>query len=120
MTEELKSKIIAFFENCEKFFGKMIEIKEAISNNQLNFDRHFTTFAYTEFILTKVYARISGGRVTFEGDKLYYEISIDNLLIFNELNENEFEFIESCSAMVYRRTKIRMIEIETNRPRNIF
>jgi hypothetical protein len=110
MTEELKIKTLNFLENWEKFRGKTIEIKSALSSNQLNFDRHFTSFAYTEFVLQRVYARISGGRVTFASEKLYYEISIDNLLIFNELNENEFEFMEKYSETVYRKTHLKITE----------
>jgi hypothetical protein len=106
MTEELKSKLIFFFENCEKFYGKMVVIKSAISSNQLNFDRHFTSFAYIEFTLNKVYSRISGGRATFEGEKQYYELGLDYIVQFEELEANQFEFIEKYSETVYRKTNL--------------
>lgn len=108
MTSELKSKLIFFFENCEKFYGKTIEINSAISSNQLNFDRHFTSFSYLEFELINIRTRTSGGRATFAGEKLYYEIGIDHLTSFEELNENEFEFIEKYSEQIYRKTNIKI------------
>ncbi len=109
MTEDLKSKIIFFFENCEKFYGKTIEIKSAISSNQLNFDRHFTSFSYLEFDLVKISTRISGGRATMEGGKQYYEIGLDYLIHFEEIGENQFEFIEKYSETIYRKTTLTIV-----------
>jgi hypothetical protein len=110
MTDELKIKTLNFLENCEKFYGKTIEIKSALSSNQVNFDRHFTSFAYTEFVLQMIYTRISGGRVNFAGEKLYYEICLDHLISFEEINANEFQWLEKYSEKVYRKTNLKIIE----------
>ena len=108
MTEELKNKLITFYQECEKFYGFKIEISEAISTNSLNFDRHFTTFSNTEFILTRFNWRISGGRIMFESEKLNYEIASDRITKFTEFEQNEFEFIEMYSETVFRKTTIKI------------
>jgi hypothetical protein len=104
MTENLKTRIIAFFENGAQFYGKKVAMKEAISTNVLNFDRHFTSFSYLEFDLVSISTRISGGRASFAGEKQYYEIGLDYLVYFEEIGENQFEFIEKYSETVYRKT----------------
>lgn len=82
----------------------MIEIKSAISSNQLNFDRHFTSFSYLEFDLVNISTRISGGRANFAGERQYYEDGLDYLVHFEEIGENQIEFIEKYSETVYRKT----------------
>lgn len=108
LSEELKSKIIHFVESCEKYHGKKVRFREAISTNQLNFDRHFTTFNASEFILEKVFWRISGGRIIFDGKESYYEICLDRITDFQELGEGVFEFLERYGETVYRKTSLEI------------
>ena len=41
-----------------------------------------------------------------EGKGLYYEISAENIIDFNQLGRNKFEFIEEYGSSVYRVTTI--------------
>ncbi len=102
------NRLITFYQECEKFYGVKIEISEAISTNTLNFDRHFTTFSNTEIILNRFGWRISGGRIMFEGKKLNYEIAVDRITNFTELEQDTFEFIEKYCETVFRKTTIKI------------
>lgn len=108
LSEALKLKVIHFIESSEKYSGKKIRFQEAISTNTLNFDRHFTTFNAAEFILDKVFWRISGGRIIFDGKESYYEISADRITDFQEIGDGIFEFLEMYSETVYRRSRLEI------------
>jgi hypothetical protein len=51
MTQEMKVKVIAFYQKCGSLKEKKIIITECISTNRDNFDRHFTTYSKLVFIL---------------------------------------------------------------------
>jgi hypothetical protein len=112
MTEDLKEKLIIFFENTVQFYGQKITVESAISNNGLNFNRHFTSFSFNEFVLNKISTLFSGGRATFEGNRIYFEIAIDHLISFEEVNKNESEFMEKLSDKVFIKTRIKFIKKE--------
>ena len=105
MTDELKTRLLAFIERGESLHGRTLHIHEAISTNQQNFDRHFTTFARTDLVLTRFGGRISGARLMFESENQYYEISADRIIRFTE-QAHELEFVEQYSETVYRKTTI--------------
>ncbi len=107
LNEETKNKVISFIENFSRNIGKKLYFREAICTNKDNFDRHFTTFSSTEFILTNISARISGARLMFAGEKLAYEIGIDYIIQFEE-RENEIEFLEAYSEKIYRQTILKI------------
>lgn len=102
----LQSKIIYFIENSEKYNDSKVLIYESISTNQQNFDRHFTTFSKTGFVLEKIYWRISGGRMIIDGGDFYYEIWLDKIIDFQEIEEDNFVFLEEYSDKIYRQSKI--------------
>lgn len=110
-TKELRDKTLAFIENQELYLGRKVEITEYISTHQRNYDRHFTTCSYTEFILIRVGARFSGARIMFEGEHLYYEIGITEIVRIDEIEENIYEIEEKYSDMVYRLSKIKFMKI---------
>ena len=105
--KEVRDKVINFAENFSINIGNVLSFEEAICTHKNNFDRHFTTFSNTEFILTNFAGRISGARLMFLGDKLSYEIGLDYIIQFDE-RENEFEFIEAYSEKIYRRTILKL------------
>lgn len=106
--EQTKNTIKHFIETFNKNIGKTLYFKEAISTQKENFDRHFTSFSSTEFLLTNFTARISGARIMFDGEKLNYEISLDRVISLEE-SECQFIFIEAYSEDVYRQTILKVI-----------
>lgn len=42
-----------------------------------------------------------------EGQKLYYEIAADKIVLFKQVGRHKFECVEKYSEAVYRITKIR-------------
>lgn len=107
MNPALKENLLAFYEHCDVFYGSEIKIREAISTNGLNFDRHFTTWSNMAFLFQRFGWRISGARIMFQGETMMYEISADRIMEFSTIAENEFEFIEMYSDTVYRKTNIK-------------
>jgi hypothetical protein len=104
MTDELKNGLTAFAERVEMFYGRRTTIFEFISINKTDFDRHFSTFGRYQIDLERVAWRTSGGRMIFSQAELYYEVSIDNLVAFQENEGDCFEFLEKYSDSVYRKT----------------
>lgn len=109
LNEDLKNRILAFFENAEVFYGKNLKINESISTNPINFDRHFTTSTSLSFTLKNIACRISGARIMLQGEELYYEIAMDLLLDFMEKENQTFEFLEKYSENVYRKTILKFL-----------
>ncbi len=102
MTEELKEQLIAFYESIPNYYGWRLTIKWALSNNTDNFNRHFTSFGKMEFTLTNFRVRISGARITFEGDSQYFEIG-DGIYSLNETAAHQFEINERVSKDVHQK-----------------
>jgi hypothetical protein len=102
-----KAEMFDSFIKGEAFYGKKMIIQEFLSLNGENFDRHFTTWACSEFILQKIGGRISGGRIIWEGEKSYYEVCADIVVNFLQKSEMEMEFLEKYSETVFRKTIIR-------------
>lgn len=111
MTSDIKNRLTTFVENIEMFYGKRAIISESISTNKTNFDRHFSTFGRYELTLERVSWRMSGGRITFNQTDSYYEVSIDNLVSFQEREEHCFEFLEKYSETVFRMTILEFKEV---------
>ncbi|MGL4597709.1 MAG: hypothetical protein ACRCYO_09280 [Bacteroidia bacterium] len=109
LNEETKNNVFRFLESFHTNTGKTLYFREAISTNEGNFDRHFTSFSSTAFKLVNVATRYSGARIMFDGEKLNYEISLDCLIHFEE-KENEFTFIEAYTEKVYRRTILKVTD----------
>jgi len=110
MTQEMKVKVIAFYQKCGSLKEKKIIITECISTNRDNFDRHFTTYSKLVFILIDFGVRFSGNRATFRGENQYYEIGGDLIIKLENLVEEEFEIIEKYSEKVFRRTTIKFLD----------
>jgi hypothetical protein len=109
MSETLKKEIISFMENGHQYVGKTLQFKSALSSYKDNFDRHFSSFSKTVFVLENFSCRISGARMMFEGDTQYFEIGADLLTDFQK-TEDGFIFMEKYSDMVYRRTEMRVLD----------
>ena len=94
-----KNKITHFLETFSLNIGKTLHFSEAICTFKDSFDRHFTTFSSTEFILKNFSVRISGTRIIFRGDKLDYEIGLDTIISIEE-NDAKIVFIEAYSKEI--------------------
>ncbi len=105
--EEIKTKVISFFENIEKYYGCKTEITEGLYYQIENFDANLTTWNLSEFILLRSAYRNNGGKFMIEGEKMYYEISAKNIVNLTEPGRNKFEFIEQYGENIFRITKIR-------------
>lgn len=104
---ETNSKIIAFFENIEKYYGCKTEITEGLYSQLEDFDADFTTWNLSEFQLIRSAYRKNGDRLMLEGEKMYYEIAAGALINFEQPSRNSFEFIERYGESVFRITKIK-------------
>lgn len=108
-SQETQYRLIAFLETFSINIGRNIFFREAICTQKDNFDRHFTTFSSTEFILTNFAVRFSGARIMFHGEKLVYEICLDCVIDFNQYND-ELVFLEAYSEKIYRRTILKFTD----------
>ncbi|WP_300570157.1 hypothetical protein [Flavobacterium sp.] len=106
-SEETNHKIIAFFEDIEKYYGCKTEITEGLTTEADNFDANHTTWNLSEFTLIRSAYRNNGGKFMMEGDKMYYEIGATSIISLEEPGRNKFEFIEQYGESVFRITKIR-------------
>lgn len=106
-SENINTKIVAFFENIEKYYGCKTEITEGLFSEKENLDAQKTTWNLSEFDLIRSAYRNNGERFMFEGNKMYYEISAERLIDFKQPGRHRFEFIEQYSETVFRITKIR-------------
>jgi hypothetical protein len=105
--EELNENVLAFFENIQKYYGSKTEITEGLTIDFENFDTKSTTWNLSEFDLIRSAYRENGKKFMLEGNGMYYEISATNLISFEKLGRNKFEFIEKYAETVFRITKIR-------------
>jgi len=94
LSQEIINRILAFGEKSERLIGKQIKINQAISVNKDNFDRHFSCFTNFEFKLTHFGIRTSGQKMMFMGNECHYEIDSNYLIELQEINEDEYIFIE--------------------------
>ena len=106
-SEETKIKIIDFFENIDKYYGCKTEITEGLLSNSQNTSADLTTWNLSEFVLLRSAYRKNGERFMFEGEKMYFEISAQNIIALEQPGRHKFEFIEQYSETVFRITKIR-------------
>jgi hypothetical protein len=109
--EELNLKIVAFFENIEKYYGCKTEITEGLFSDLDDLDANLTTWNLSEFDLIRSAYRTNGGRFMFEGQTMYYEISGERIIDFKQPGRHKFEFIEQYSETVFRITKIKFHSI---------
>jgi len=104
LSQEIINRIINFGESSERLIGKQIKIRQEISVNKDNFDRHFTCFTNFEFKLTHFGIRMSGQKMMFMGNEFNYEIDSRCLIEFQENNNDEYILIEKLSEEVYKKT----------------
>ena len=105
--EELNKLVIVFFENIQKYYGSKTEITEGISLDNQCFDSKLTTWNLFEFDLIRSAYRENGKKFMIEGIGNYYEISALNVIDFQKLGRNKFQFIEKYGNSVFRITKLR-------------
>lgn len=109
MNASLQAAFVAFVEACTSLHGQRIHLREAISTNTLNFDRHFTTYSELVFLLTNSYVRLSGGRLILAGYTHSYEIGGDQLAALAAHGPGHFEILERYSDTVFRRTILQVV-----------
>ncbi len=107
ITNELREKVVLFFEGIQKYYGSVTEITEGLYPQGEALDANFTTWNLSEFTLIRSAYRNSGARLMMEGEKMYYEISAERLVDFKQPGRNTFEFVEIYGVNVYRITKIK-------------
>lgn len=105
--ESIHAQLIVFFEDIEKYYGCKTEITEGLFAGSVDFDADLTTWNLSEFELIRSAYRKKGGCFMFEGNKLYYEISGEKIISFQQNGRHKFEFIEQYGASVFRITKIK-------------
>ena len=110
MTQELKEKIIEFFQKWDSFKNSRISIKVATTTNRDNFDRHFTSFSKIEFVMKDFGVRFSGNRAMFKGEKQSYEIGGDYIVKISKIGERNFEVLEKYSEKVFRKSEIKFFD----------
>jgi len=106
-TENFQQEIIDFFENIDKYYGSKTEITEGLCTDMENLDANLTTWNLSEFDLIRSAYRKTGEKLMMEGSNMYYEISADRIIGFQQLGRHKFEFIELYGNSVFRITKIR-------------
>ncbi|MGK4567400.1 hypothetical protein [Flavobacterium sp. 3HN19-14] len=107
MTDETNSKIIAFFQEIDKYYGSKTEITEGLYSRTEDFDATMTTWNLSEFTLIRSAYRKKGDRFMIEGEKMYYEISAKIIIDFKQPGRNTYEFVEQYGFNVFRITKIK-------------
>lgn len=103
-SEELKNQILSFAEISKSLIGKQIKIRQAISINKDNFDRHFTCFSNFKYVLTHFGISMSGQKMMFMGEEFNYEVDSRCIIELQENNNHEYVFLEKLSEEVYKRT----------------
>lgn len=106
-TADFRQEIIHYFENIDKYYGSRTEITEGLCSDIHNLDANLTTWNLSEFELIRSAYRNTGDKFMIEGQNMYYEISADRIVAFQQLGRHKFEFIEQYSETVFRITKIR-------------
>jgi hypothetical protein len=106
-SENLKSDVIHFFEEIQKYYGSKTEIMQGLFAEIDNLDANQTTWNLSEFELVRSAYRNSGGKFMLEGNGTYYEISAEKIISFIQNGRNKFEFIEQYNETFFRITKIR-------------
>ncbi len=109
MSQDLKERLILFFQSCNSFKGKRIQVKEHISTNKDNYDRHFASFSKMEFQLIDFGIRISGARAMFIGETQSYEIGADMLIKFEQQENDMYELVEKYSENVFRKSTLTFL-----------
>lgn len=102
-----KEDIIAFFETIDKYYGSKTEITEGLCTDMEHLDANLTTWNLSEFELIRSAYRKTGEKLMMEGSNMYYEISADRIIGFEQSGRHKFEFIELYGNSVFRITKIR-------------
>lgn len=106
-TEDFRQEIVTFFEQIDKYYGSKTEITEGLCTDMETLDANLTTWNLSEFELIRSAYRKNGQKLMMEGSNMYYEISADRIISFQQLGRHKFEFIEQYSFDVFRITKIR-------------
>ncbi len=106
-TKMINQEILLFFENIPKYYGSVTEITETFCEDANHFDKNNSTWNLSEFILVRSGYRKAGGRFMIEGQKMYVEISAQNIVSVDQLGRNHFRFIEQYGNGFFRILKIR-------------
>jgi hypothetical protein len=105
--EAINAKILHFFESIEKYYACKTEITEGLYSKPHSDDVNFVTWNMSEFTLIRSAYRKKGNRFMIEGEKMYYEISAENIISLEQPGRHRFEFVEQYGKSVFRITKIK-------------
>lgn len=110
MSKELQQKVLDFMEKSQDKYGRQVRIHEALSVGKALFDRHFTTYSHTTFVLERVSWRISGGRIIFDGaNNFFYEVAADLITSLEEESEEKVTIFEQYAENCFRRSTFSFI-----------
>ena len=107
MSENLKAKILIFFQNIEQYYECKTEITSGIYTINETFNAKNTTWNLSEFTLVRSAYRHNGSRLMIEGHKMYYEFSASAIIDFKHHKEHCYEIVESYAGVTFRITKIK-------------
>lgn len=103
----INQEILNFFEEISKYYGSEVEITETLCVDANSFDAENSTWNLSRFLLTRSGYRNNGNRFMLEGEKLYVEISAQNIISFSKEGRNKFAFVEQYHPNFYRIIKLR-------------
>ncbi len=107
MNENLKTQILLFFQDIEKYYGCKTEITSGIYSQTEMLSAKNTTWNLSEFNLLRSAFRREGERIMMEGEKMYYEISATSIIDFKHPARHSFEIVEAYGGSTFRITKIK-------------
>lgn len=103
----INQEILNFFEDITKYYGSEIEITETLCDDPTYFNAENSTWNLSRFLLVRSGYRSNGNRFMLEGEKMYVEISAQNIISFYKEGRNKFEFVEQYQPNFYRILKLR-------------
>lgn len=107
MDQETNQDIISFFETISKYYSCKTEISSGITTHFGEDTAKDSTWNLFEFELIQSAYRTEGNKFMLEGKGVYYEMSAQNLIAFEQKGRHKFEFIEQYGDSVFRITEIR-------------
>jgi hypothetical protein len=99
--------ILVFIRACRVYEGAKVEIKQAISENRLNFNEDSTVQTKVEVRIDRCDWRLMGVFFKLEGYEFSYEIAVEKVVDIFPSGKNEYEIIEAFGEKSFRKTNIK-------------
>lgn len=107
LNQEANQNIILFFETISKYYSCKTEISSGITSHIGEDTAKDSTWSLFEFALIQSAYRTDGNKFMLEGEAVYYEMSAQHLIAFEQKGRNKFEFVEQYGDDIFRITRIR-------------